>query len=132
MWNINKRIIFISDTNKNNEICYPQGKTINFFDLDTKEIRASIPNADGPGVYKTFNIVAKDLLIIGGDFKMYVVNIIQYRIIRIIDMPFYFFTNGFCMVNKNTFLTIGSLDIIKWKIEGDSITLISKKDKAHN
>ncbi len=38
-----------------------------------------------------------------------------------------------CILNENRFLTCDqNKNIIQWKIEGDNLILISKKEKAHN
>ena len=117
---------------KDNEICYPVHNNIYFFDLGEKKDICSISNVDGPGVYSTFNMITKDLLIIGSKYNLFVVNVIHYKIIRKIELLNYFGISGFCMVNERTFLTTCILNILQWKIEGDDIKIISTKEKAHN
>ena len=60
-------------------------------------------------------------------------NINEYKLIRIIDVPNSNNIAGTCMLNENIIFTGDSESIIReWKIEGDNLILISKKEKAHN
>ena len=77
-------------------------------------------------------MITKDILIIGGKNKIYLVNINQYRIIREIEQPFTK-VHGYCMLNENIFLSGDSIGTIKqWKLEGDNLILVSAKDNAHD
>ena len=120
----NEHFLSIVQT-KDNEICYPDHNTIYFFDLKEKKIISSISNVDSPGVYNAFNMITKDLLTIGSEYNLFVVNVIQYRIIKKIELLNYSCISGFCMINESTFLTTAILNILQWKIEGDDIKIIS-------
>ena len=77
-------------------------------------------------------MITKDLLVIGGINKIYIINVNHYSLDREIEI-----TNsnifGFCMIDENIFLTgDNNGTIIKWKIEGNNIIIISKKEKAHS
>ena len=61
------------------------------------------------------------------------VNINKYEIIRKIETPDSSWTFGICMINKNILLTGDAHGTIKqWRIEGNNLILISKKEKAHS
>ena len=65
--------------------------------------------------------------------KILIINIIYYELIREIKVPDSGWINGACILNENIILTGDDKSTIrKWKIEGDNLILISKKDKAHN
>ena len=121
---------------KNNEICYSEynNNKICFFDLMEKRIKASISNISKRNYTdEWFMMINKKLLAIPGENVLSVVNVIEYKIARIIKYPDSSWNLGICMLNKNMFLTGGSARIItQWKIEDDNIFLISKKEKAHD
>ena len=77
-------------------------------------------------------MIKKDLLIIGGNNKIFIINVNQYRIVREIEvLKSRIF--GFCMLNENMFLTGDQNGIIRqWKIVGDNLFLISQKERAHD
>ena len=75
----------------------------------------------------------RDLLLILGKNKISIINVNNYKLVRIIDIPGANDINGVCMLNQNMLLTGDEAKIIRqWKIEGDNLTLISKKEKAHD
>ena len=78
-------------------------------------------------------MIKNDLLITGGQNKVYIINAIQYKIVRTVEVPNSKYINGFCMINKNMFL-IGDENggIIQWEIKGNNLIYISKKEKCHN
>ena len=102
--------------------------TICFYDLKEGQIKAkmSIKN------YGILNmIIIIDLLIIGSSNNIFMINVNQYKIIRLIkirDIP-----HSICVLNENMFLT-GNNDgsISQWIIKDDNIDLFSKKENAHN
>ena len=52
---------------------------------------------------------------------------------RIIDVPGSNWIWGVCMISQNILLTGDSSTIIRqWRIEGDNLILISKKEKTHD
>ena len=51
---------------------------------------------------------------------------------RTIEVPNASWITGVCLLNKDMLLTGDYSEIIRqWKIEGDNLILISKKEKAH-
>ena len=120
---------------KENEISYLEfinnSYNIYFFDLNERKIKSSISNVSSTGSLGSFNMLTKDLLVIGGKNNISIININEYKLIRIIEVPdssIY----GFCMLNKNIFLTGDNNGKIRqWKLEGDNLTLISIKENTH-
>ena len=115
---------------KDNEICYYESNnnTICFYDLLERKVKASISNIN------TLNMImmTKDLLLITGVDKISIINVNNYKL-RIIDVPGADWIRGVCMLNQNMLLTGDDEGIIRqWRIEGDKLFLLSKKEKAHN
>ena len=80
-----------------------------------------------------FIMISKELLLIPGINKISIININEYNIIKIIDVPNSNSIIGVCMLNDNILFTGDSNGIIKqWKIEGNNLILISQKENAHN
>ena len=78
-------------------------------------------------------MISKELLFISGENKISIININKYKLIKILEVSNSGWIRGACMLNKNIILTGDSNSIIReWKIEGDNLILISKKEKAHN
>ena len=78
-------------------------------------------------------MISKELLLIPGDNKISIINVYQYRIVRIIDVTGSSWLNRVCMLNKNMLLTGDNNKIIKqWRIEGDNLILISQKENSHD
>ena len=80
-----------------------------------------------------FIMISKELLFIPGKNKISIININYYELIREIKV----FDSGWiysaCILNKNIILTGDDKSILReWRIEGDNLILISKKEKAHN
>ena len=120
---------------KDNEICYYESKifsnndTICFYDLLKRKVEASISN-----IY-TCNMImiTKDLLLITGWDKISIINVNNYKLLRIIDVPGASRIGGVCMLNQNMLLTGDNAKIIRqWRIEGDNLILVSKKENAHD
>ena len=74
-----------------------------------------------------------DLLLIGRNFMIYIINVNEYKKIRQIDIPNGGFLSATCKLNYNIII-IGDENgsLMKWRIEKDNIILISKKENAHN
>ena len=131
-----KGIISSITQTKENEICYLETfnkSHIYFFDLIDKKIKKTISNIScNKNFFRTFDMITKDLLVVGGENKISIININIYQLIRIIEVCN---SNifGFCSLNENAFL-IGDDNgvIMQWKIEGNNLILISKKEKAHD
>ena len=78
-------------------------------------------------------MITKDLLFIGGENKISIINVNQYNLVRIIDIPGSSWISAICILNKNIILTGDYNKIIRqWRIEGDNLILISKKEKTHS
>ena len=78
-------------------------------------------------------MMTKDLLLIPGIKMINIINVNEYKKIREIDIPDTDTIYGVCMLNSNMVITGDSNKSLRqWKIEGDNLILISKKEKAHN
>ena len=78
-------------------------------------------------------MIKKYLLLIPGENEISIINIEQYELIRKIDVQGSGEIYGACMLNQNMILTGDATGIIKqWKIDGDNLILISKKENAHD
>ena len=77
-------------------------------------------------------MMTKDLLLATGENKLSIININLHNIIRTIDVSGSSWIGCACMLNENMLLT-GDKNkrIIQWKIEGDNLQLISKKENTH-
>ena len=123
---------------KEKEICYAecfdlQNYNICFLDLNEKKKKSSISNISISGSKGPFNMITKDLLLIGGENRIFIINVNKYELVRTVEVQNSSWIFGFCFLNDNIFLT-GDYNkaIMQWKIEGDNIIFISKKEKAHN
>ena len=77
-------------------------------------------------------MINKEILVIPGFNKISIINVIEYKLVRIIEVPNSSWICGVCILNKNMLLSRDYVEVIKqWKIEGDNLRLISQKDKAH-
>ena len=121
---------------KNDEICYSEktDSAICFFDIFERTIKATIKSISKLNdCYEKLHMITKDILFIGGENKISLVNVNQHNLIRVIDVPGSSWISAICMLNKNKLLTGDYNEIIReWKIEGDNLILISKKEKAHS
>ena len=78
-------------------------------------------------------MISKDLLLIPGYNKISIININEYNIIKIIDLPNSNSIIGLCILSENIILTGDSNGIIKqWTIDRDYLILTSQKENAHN
>ena len=77
-------------------------------------------------------MMTKNLLLAIGQNKLSIININLHNIIRTIDISGSSWICSTCMLNENMLLTGDDKKrIIQWKIEGDNLQLISKKENAH-
>ena len=78
-------------------------------------------------------MISKNLLLIPGENKISLININEYKLFSIIEVAGASWLLGVCMLNENMII-MGSYSKIlyQWKIEGNNLILISKKDNAHN
>ena len=120
---------------KNNEICYSDNnKSIFFYDFIEKKNKASISNINkSNNCYKEWFLIIKEyLLFIPGLNNISIVNINEYRLIRVVNVPNSRCIYGICSLKENLILTSDSSKTIKqWEIEGDNLNLISEKKSAH-
>jgi len=122
---------------KENEICYSEyikdlNYNICFYDLNKRSIKASINHINSSGTGSPFNLILKDLLIIGGKDEISIINVNKYKLIRKIKVPNSDWIYGFCKINENIFFTGDhNGEIYQWEIKGDNLTLISKKKNIH-
>ena len=120
---------------KDNELCYSEknNNKICFYDLFERKIISSIKDISKYNEIETFIIIKKDLLLIPGYNQLSIINTNKYKLIRKIDVPNSSNITGICLLNKYMLLTGDCSEIIRqWKIEGDNLILISKKEKAHD
>ena len=121
---------------KDNEICYSENNNnaICFYDIQERKIIASISGISKDSGYREwFIMIKKNLLLIPGSNQLTLINTDEYNIIRKIEVPNASTITGVCLLNKNMLLTGDYAEIIRqWKIEGDNLILISKKEKTHD
>ena len=121
---------------KDNEICYSESNnnSICFFDLSERKIKASISNISKYNGYREWIImISKDLLLIPGENKISIINVNYYKLVRVVDVSGSSWICGVCMLNENMLLTGDYAEIIRqWRIEGDNLILVSKKEKTHD
>ena len=120
---------------KDNEICYSvkNNSKICFYDLlNKKNIDSLSKISKFNGIREMFIMISQELLAIPGYDKISIINVNEYKLIRIIEVPGSTWICGVCMLNKNILLTGDSSKIIRqWKIEGDNLILLYIKEKAH-
>ena len=123
---------------KENEICYSEkindynNSNICFYNINERKVKSSISNISKMDISPLI-MISKELLFIPGKNKISIININYYELIREINISNSGWTCGDCMLNENIIFTGDQKSIIiEWKIEGDNLKLISKKEKAHN
>ena len=78
-------------------------------------------------------MMTKVLVLVTGENKMSIININSHSIVRSIDASGSSNIWAACLLNDETLLTCDyNHRIIQWKIEGDNLILISKKENAHD
>ena len=78
-------------------------------------------------------MISKDLLLIPGENKISIVNVNYYKLVRVVDVQEAGMISGVCMLNQNMLLTGDKSKIIRqWRIEGDNLILVSKKENTHD
>ena len=105
-----------------------------FYDLNERNIKSRINIiSKNNNNRERLIMITKELLLIPGPSKISIINVYQYRIVRIIDVLGSNSIYGACMLNKNMLVTgDGSKVIRQWRIEGDNLILISKKNNSHD
>jgi len=77
-------------------------------------------------------MISKELLLICGENILSIININQYKLVRIIKVPNSGWIYGACMLNENILLIGDEKSTIReWKIVGDNLMLISQKENTH-
>ena len=77
-------------------------------------------------------MMSKDLLVIGGENELTIINANNHNIIRKINVPNSEWISAICLLNENILLTgDDNKRIIQWKINGDNLILTSKKELCH-
>ena len=122
---------------KDNEICYYEYNgcdVLCFYDLLERKNITKINNINITSyVYDRLVMMTKDLLLVTGENKLSIINVNSYNIIRTIDVSGSSHIYCACMLNENMLLTADyNKRIIQWRIEGDNLQLISKKENAHD
>ena len=121
---------------KNKEICYKENtnSALCFFDLEERRNITKINNISVYScIYDSLLMMSKDLLLAAGENKLTIININSHSVIRSIDVSGSSSIYSACLLTENIILTSDSNHkIIQWKIQGDNLTLISKKENAHN
>ena len=121
---------------KDEEICYSEqyNDAICFFDLIKRKIKSSISKiSKRNSTDEWFIMISENLLAIPGESKITIIDVVQHEIKRIINVEDSSWLFGSCMLRKNMLITGGrDYSIRQWKIEGDNLVLISKREKAHN
>ena len=77
-------------------------------------------------------MMTKDLLLVTGENKLSIININLHNIIRTIDVSGSRCIWCACMLNENMLLTGDGSRIMQWKIEGNNLQLLSKRENAHD
>ena len=76
-------------------------------------------------------MISKDLLLIGGDNVITIINVNNHNVIRTIDSPNSVSIEEICLLNKNILLTGDNNGrIIQWTINGDNLIRNSIKEHA--
>ena len=77
--------------------------------------------------------ISNDLLLVTGENKISIINLNTYNLIRVVYLESSSDINAAIILNKNMILTADyNKRIMQWKIEGDNLRLISKKENAHD
>ena len=78
-------------------------------------------------------MMSKELLLVAGCDKLTIINTNSYSIVRTVEVNGAGNIYTLCLLTDNIVLTGDyKASIIQWKIEGDNLTLVSKRYKAHN
>ena len=118
---------------KENEICYSEttNEAICFFDLPERKNITKINNISTCWL-NSFKMISKNLLFVGGNNVITIINVNNHNVIRKIDAPNSGNIYTVCLLTENILLTgDGNKQIIQWKINEDNLILISKKEHTH-
>ena len=120
---------------KQNEICYSEetDKAIHFFDLLERKTMNVLSNINKRiiGGYDWFIMMTKNLLLITGENILTIINVDSHSVVRTINVTNSSWINAACLLTNNMLITVDNNEnIIQWKIEGDNLVMISRKEKA--
>ena len=121
---------------KNNEICYYEGtnSALCFFDLNERKNITKINNISVTCYpYDSLLMMTNDLLLAAGENKLTIINVNSHSVIRSIDVSGSSWICAACLITNDMILTCDwNHKIIQWKIDGDNLRLIGKKENAHD
>ena len=121
---------------KNNEICFSEcnENKISFFDFSEKKPKGFLSNIDKRNHIDEWLFMLNELYLgVPGKNQISIINVDQYKLIRIIEINDSNWIFGSCVINNNILFTGDrNKDIIQWKIEEDNLIFISKKENAHD
>ena len=127
----NSQVIQTND----NEICYSESDNdaICFYDLFERKIITKINNISKQTCrLDSLIMMKKDLLLATGKNKLSIINVNSHNLIRTIDVSGSYWITTACMLNEDMLITADyNKRLLQWKIEGDNLQLISKKENAH-
>ena len=127
---LNGPVIHVND----DEICFGEQSNICFYNLIERKIISIINNIHFSSYSNdTLIMITKDLLLVAGRDILSIINVNSHNLIRIINVVNSSYIYCTCLLNENMLLT-GDFNkrILIWKIEGDNLRLISKKENAHD
>ena len=121
---------------KNNEICYKEdtNSALCFFDLNERKNITKINNISVSNhLYDSLLMMTNDLLLAAGENKLTIINVNSHSVIRSIDVSGSSSIYAACLITNDMILTCDyNHKIIQWKIDGDNLRLIGKKENAHD
>ena len=78
-------------------------------------------------------MISKNLLLIPGENRISIININEYKVIKIIEVPGANWILGICILSEDMIIARSySKTISQWIIEKNNLILISKKEKTHD
>ena len=102
---------------------------INFWDLNNKKKFKTIDSIEIFGNYgNKFSLLNENILLYGSD-SIYVIDIINYKIINNFSTDFY--SNSLLVLNNNIFSVHNNGNIYQWKFENNKLIIVNEKIKAH-
>lgn len=102
---------------------------INFWDLNKKQKIKTIDSIEIFGNYgNKFSLLNENILLYGSD-SIYVIDIINYKIINNFSTDFY--SNSLLVLNNNIFSVHNNGNIYQWKFENNKLIIVNEIIKAH-
>ena len=105
-----------------------------FFDILQRKKISTISNINKSNSWaeKLF-MITEYFLFIGGNNKISLINVHKHNLIRVIDVQGSSNIYDFCLLNEKIILTGDNNGIMnQFRIEGDNLIFVSKKEKTHN